>query len=237
MDRDAAIQRLVRLPRRGGPPRAAVPAQCDLYDELKSLWSGGLLSPPAVQRLAAAYCRDERRNGRAPLPEMERLQQIGTEHTRRRVLRALPVSPTTPPIFKLRVPCLPIKSESVRPTFLGTSMMLPTILLEFLYRHNPRKFANFLGNGLANFWGNVRDDDPKLIGHPMLANPAWRTKAIPLVLHGDGVQFTMKGNSLLCVLLARLLCQGWAANNVFLLACWPKACRSYGSVHGPLNDT
>ena len=71
----------------------------------------------------------------------------------------------------------------------------------------------------------------------MLADPQYKHKAIPLLLHGDGVQFTMKGNSLLTVQFMPLLAKGWAWETIWLCATWPKNCRTYSWVHGPHGDT
>ena len=80
--------------------------------------------------------------------------------------------------------------------------MPPNVLLEVLCRHRPEKFREFLGDGLESFWNRVRPDDPRLANNPMVGKADWRRRAIPLVLHGNAMQFTMKQNSLLCIVFS-----------------------------------
>ena len=59
----------------------------------------------------------------------------------------------------------------------------------------------------------------------------WMKKFVPMVLHGDGVRFSMKSNSRVVVSLS-LLSQGFSSQVTFMLWCFAKVCRVYESVHG-----
>ena len=60
---------------------------------------------------------------------------------------------------------------------------------------------DFLGTVLhfkpSLFWANCHPEDPRLRDHPIKAQPDFKNRAHPLVLHGDGAQFTDLGDSLL----------------------------------------
>ena len=76
-------------------------------------------------------------------------------------------------------------------------------------------------------------DDPKFenLGD-MRATPGWKDIFYPIVLHGDGIEFTKKNNNSLLVLSWKsLLAFGfdWA---VMLLTCIPKCCRCMGTKDG-----
>ena len=55
---------------------------------------------------------------------------------------------------------------------------------------------------------------------------------VPVVLHGDGVKFTMKNNSLMVSSMSFLLGQGFSSSHTFLLWVFAKVCKVYASVHG-----
>ena len=62
----------------------------------------------------------------------------------------------------------------------------------------------------SNTLHKVKDDDPRLQNHPMLTEELnWRERVVPLIIHGDGVRFTMKGNSLLTLQWVFLIASAW----------------------------
>ena len=84
----------------------------------------------------------------------------------------------------------------------------------------------------------MRPDDPRLVGHPMLAKDNWKSRAVPLLLHGDGVSFTTGGSNLLAISFGFLLSTcGWSEMSIFLITAVCKAARCYSKVHGPGVDT
>ena len=102
-------------------------------------------------------------------------------------------------------------------------MMLPILLVnelfEFSWERNLDLFHK-LANDVESFWGNVKHDDPRLINNPLTEQPNWKSRAIQLVLHGDGAAFTMKNNSLLAISFGFLLASGWTWRSSFLIACF-----------------
>ena len=78
----------------------------------------------------------------------------------------------------------------------------------------------------------VRDDDPRLVGHPMVQKPNWKKRAVPLCIHGDGARFTQKGNKLLILSVSFLLADGWSWFSIFMMASICTANRCYEKVHG-----
>ena len=65
-----------------------------------------------------------------------------------------------------------------------------------------------LSEGFSNpvaYHIQVRPDDPRLIGHPMLEKPDWKRRAVPLMVWGDGGAFTHAGNPIMFVCLGFLL--------------------------------
>ena len=90
----------------------------------------------------------------------------------------------------------------------------------------------------SNTLHKVKDDDPRLQSHPMLNEKLnWRERAVPLVVHGDGVRCTMKGNSLLTFQWAFLTAAAWDWDSIFYTAGFPKVCRSFEKVPGVGHDT
>eukprot|EP00969_Alexandrium_andersonii_P268379 11860054-Alexandrium_andersonii.AAC.1 len=71
----------------------------------------------------------------------------------------------------------------------------------------------------------------------MLSVPNWRSRAVPLMIHADGVAFTMKSNSLLCVQWCFLMGQGFGWSQKFLITTFPKVCRVNASEFGEGTDT
>ena len=52
----------------------------------------------------------------------------------------------------------------------------------------------------------MRNDDPRLMHHHVQGKRDWKSRAVPITLHGDGVRFSMAGNT--------LLTYQWAVANV-----------------------
>ena len=82
----------------------------------------------------------------------------------------------------------------------------------------------------------VRPDDPRLIGHPMLAKPDWKRRAVPLMIWGDGGAFTRAGNSIMLLCVAFMLMGDLSRESVFPVSLFCKFNRARGSVHGVGND-
>jgi len=242
MDRDAAIGSFLR--NRGGVNQRQAASSTRSTDsnfsfQLRQLWAWGYIQAPVVERLALAQLEDNKNNDVQSEPILEKLANLGGHtHARQKLLRIWQVPNTSPLPIGIRVPCMPFKGNQWVPTFVDTKVMMMNEWLEKIYTHFPEHFQKLLGAGLQDFWFKVKRDDPRLVDHPMLREkPMWKTQAIPFIMHGDGMNFTMKGNSLLCQSIVGLLHKGWSEDNTSLLACFPKNCRTYGSIYGEACDT
>jgi hypothetical protein len=83
----------------------------------------------------------------------------------------------------------------------------------------------------------VRNDDPRMMHHPMRNVPGWMDRAVPITVHGDGVRFSMAGNVLLTYQWAITTAISWGWDSIFYIASFAKVCRSYASIHGEGTDT
>jgi hypothetical protein len=160
-------------------------------------------------------------------PEVCSMASLGTQgmykaNIRRDMHVKFPVSPHIPKPVLARVPVKHVKTKVIN--FTAVPILMVNQVFDFLYLFHRDRFMEFVA-GLQEFWTQVRPDDPKLIDHPMTMREAWRNKAVPLLLHGDGVRFSMKGNVLLCIEWAFLLAKGWSLDTIFLIASFPKICR------------
>eukprot|EP00969_Alexandrium_andersonii_P254660 11256017-Alexandrium_andersonii.AAC.1 len=70
-------------------------------------------------------------------------------------------------------------------------------------------FPEFFGDNLAEFWRNVRPDDPKLALLGDLTNtPGWENTVVPYVIHADAAPVTEKSDQgLVSVNMKGLLCK------------------------------
>ena len=84
----------------------------------------------------------------------------------------------------------------------------------------------------------MRNDDPRMMHHPVQGKRDWKNRAVPITVHGDGVRFSMAGNTLLTYqwAIASVL-TNWGFDSIFHIASWAKVCRAYQQVHGAGNDT
>ena len=74
----------------------------------------------------------------------------------------------------------------------------PHATMATLYEHPQKNIFNERilpdVDELERFW-NAMEDNPQLKDHPVRARRDWKRRAIPLVLHGDGVPLTGLGKS------------------------------------------
>ena len=74
----------------------------------------------------------------------------------------------------------------------------PNATMATLYEHPQKNMFNERilpdVDELERFW-NAMEDNPQLKDHPVRARRDWKRRAIPLVLHGDGVPLTGIGKS------------------------------------------
>ena len=179
-------------------------------------------------------------HGIEPSAKLKRLATCVVQQgkVRKSVLLALKPPPRNPQQHEVRVPCKVLRSTRSL-SFTTIKVYMVNEVVEILYREYPSRFRQmFLGEtGLCEFWSKVKIDDPRLVGHPMVSKPRWMHRAIPIVIHGDGFVFTKNNNSMGAVSFGGVMGSGWSEIACWLMALFPKSCRTYGSVLGVENDT
>ena len=237
-----------RLQRAAAVERLGPGSSSKLVDVLVEFWGWRSISANMLQDIANAACEDFRAwvptdLRLQPPPKWEQLAKLGghgqhPNNVRRDLLRACPVTECVPRAVLINVPCKTTKMNLASlPIDTNIPIMLPSVVLETLWRYHPNLFSKFIGPGLPKFWGTIKDGDPRLWMNPMTRIADWQQKFIPLILHGDGVRFTMRGNNLLCVQFAGLLSVGFSWLDIWHIVNFPKSCRTYATDHGPSNDT
>ena len=156
---------------------------------LVELWSLGLLSATLVQQIAAAS------NKAAYRPQIAALADCGGKgvhrgNIHRDFARKLGMEQTSVP--SPLIATLPMWDAKAKPPKVVVNkfpFMLPHELLAALFENQPAKFQRyFLGSRpLEEFWAIVGPQSLQLNGHPVKDHPNFRSRAIPLKLHGDGV--------------------------------------------------
>ena len=125
----------------------------------------------------------------------------------------------------IAVPCIDPKTSLEEET--TASMFLPHMLFANLAKGYADKFsALFSTECLEQFWkGAEQTGDDRLRGHPITLKKDWRKTAIPIFLHGDGVEFQER-DSLMAWSWGSLLSLFNSLDNHFLIAVFPKSCTS-----------
>ena len=197
--------------------------QSQLANKLLALWSHGLLSATLCQEIAALAMEDG-----AQHDELWQLANCGTYGVHKgnihrdmmaHFCKDLPVSPS----MNVDVPCIDPKTnkESIE----GASIFLPHLQFWSLGLHFPESFHDLfsLAKGdIPSFWDHVEAvGDPALENHPLKKD--WKEKTIPIILHGDGVEFQNR-DSILTWSWAPLLNQKSSLKSHQLVACFPKSC-------------
>ena len=206
-----------------------------LCECLIELWALVLASAPAVQKIAEAAEKELHLAGAQPHRDLSSLASIGHRgeypgNTRRDLLTRHPISTYLPSPLKIRVP---VAESTGDVRHASIPIILPHELFHNLWKNYNSHFIDSLASGLQEFWDSVSPEDPRLQRHPMLVEKeGWRRRAVPIVVHGDGVRFTQYGNNLVSVQLSFLLSSGWGWEQIYLAASFPKSARCFQSVHG-----
>jgi hypothetical protein len=90
------------------------------------------------------------------------------------------------------------------------------------------------GCGPHFFWDQAPPDDPRLAGHPVRDMEGYRERAVPLVLHGDGAQYTTHGDSIKTLQWSILGSQraGSSWDYVFMIIAFVSSCAAKKDVDG-----
>ena len=98
-----------------------------------------------------------------------------------------------------RAPIAPIPMLRYTVQIMGLVFMLPHLWLNHMFTNCRDVFTDTVMSNSINprqFWTEVASRrDPRLQHHPTLEKPGWMDRAIPLMVHGDGVPVTRVGQS------------------------------------------
>ena len=196
-----------------------------LVSRLLLLWGWGLLSAPTVQWLAEGAVQDGINN--AFVQQLATIGHYGLYHgnMRRDLLRMFWPSMKLPKTLRIQIHLK--KPRTTLVTEKGHTMINPLEFVDALFDQYPEVFSAMLGRNTKYFWDQVDPNDPKFDKlADMRARPNWQDKAVPIVLHGDSVQFTTKNkNSLYSIQWKSLLAYGFDLATM-LLSCIPKCIRA-----------
>jgi len=202
-----------------------------LANRLLLLWAEGTLSAVMVQNLAHMAVLDGARH-----EELGALASAGEWGTHSGNCHR-DISARFCKDISLPQACI-VETEAVDPknkqlVQATAGVFLPHEQLHALQDHHQFE-AMFCTKDLEAFWNAIEQTgDPKLTNHPMLQIPQWKSRCIPIYIHGDGVEYHNKETMMVyhwgCLLsVLTTMC------SALLLACFPKSCTSDGTWGPPL---
>lgn len=162
------------------------PPPSALASFLLEQWAWGHMSAPQIQKIAACAEAD----GLAQ-EEIKVLAGLGghgryARNCHPELLRRLQPHALASAIGKVEIP---IKAPQAGFARVQQEFVLPHQLFAALYERHPEKFRErFLGaeGKMTEFWA-AASRHPMLTNHAVLSRRDYRTKGIPISLHGDGV--------------------------------------------------
>ena len=207
---------------RGQPPTHQYDLHSNLVTKLMKLAFAGSISHTAAQEIALAAILDGAKH-----PELAELASAGsfgtyTGNIKRDVMTkwAGNVQIAEPDIIK--VPAMNAKTNEAY--MQEVAFFLPHKLLASLSKYEYFD-AIFKTSCISAFWGAIADDDPRLVA--LFAEMGWTradlTNAIPLFLHGDGVEYTENDSLEVCD-FGPLLGYGDSMGCTFLCFAFPNSC-------------
>ena len=197
--------------------------------ELLRLWSMGLLSAVAVQKLANAALLEGA--GANMLAEMAALGSWGenSSHVHRELVALASRGMKIHEGIVLQVPALNNK-KNPRTVNADFAILPPHLFFHSTAKHHAAHFESIWNfNSIPNFWDSVLPDDPRLANNPMLHVPNYKRSFIPLWVHGDGVEFST--DSMLVFSTGSLLSKSSTMDSSSLIAAWPKSATSKTATH------
>ena len=173
---------------------AQLPETSRLGNFLLDRWSWGLASVQEVQQTADLAIQDMKDFGCPDLPaDLVFLQGLGSggRHANNMHRDLLKKMADESSMCQPTITNIPLKQGSVPHSFL-----LPHEAFSCLYHQHPESFWRLLIPGgqdqLAHFWSRFADH-PALKESPLLSQPNFQKKTVPLNFHGDGVPTAGKG--------------------------------------------
>ena len=185
-------------------------------------WAWGVISSILLQELAAAA---KATFGRGT-PDIDKFASLGAHGSLpnhiNRDLRVHLKDVITPEAYVFQVPFSVKKGTVTQVVWLPCSILLPHEWFALLAKDHP---AILRLDRIKEFWSKHLAHDPKLIGNPILSVDEFRDIFLPLLVHGDGVEFQTR-DSLMVISMRSILTEiGGTATSQLLLAAIPKTCR------------
>ena len=202
-------------------------SQSQLANKLLALWSHGLISASLCQELADLAMQDG-----AQHDELYALASTGNHgmykgNIHRDLMAHFCKDLIMTPSMTVDVPCIDPKTN--KETIEAANIFLPHLQFWSLGLHFPENFHDLfsLAKGIPSFWDQVEAvKDPVLENHPLKKGALkkdWKDKTIPIILHGDGVEYQNR-DSIMVWSWAPLLNQKSSLQSHHLLASFPKSC-------------
>ena len=175
-----------------------------LAELLVRYWAWGFLSPQMVQKIAAAAASDIRRYKDDDLDFYEKLkmlQGLGSEGRHSNNMNAeLRTKLAKDHHFKNCI--LDVKLPLSKPgcsatTFEGQVIILPHAWFSAVFHSYKSAWKEHILPDVAKlnqFWDDM-SGNPQMVGHNVRSVPNFRSRAIPISLHGDGVPVTGVGKA------------------------------------------
>ena len=205
-----------------------------LANKLLSLWAHGVLSAALIREIADLSLHEGAKH-----PSLVALAQTANwgqhpANAHRDVMRTFCSDVQLPKPWLVKVPCVDPKSSLEKEE--EAAIFLPHLVFSHLGEHYPAFFQQFfsLGKGsLEKFWTGVqKTGDDRLHNHPMCLEKHWKSKTIPLFIHGDGVAYQNR-DTILVYSWGSFLGQMNSLKQHWLMGCYPKSC-SLKSTWGPM---
>jgi hypothetical protein len=202
-----------------------------LATKLFLLWSSGDLSAKAVQEIAHCAVLDG-----VTSVEVAKLASLGSwgsnpQNCKRDLTSMLDVSWVPQPQV-IQVPCLDTRPHPAMVVSTDMAVFLPHEWLAAIAARP--EGSELLGTeDVSYFWHNVSQQDPRLLaghGHPVLLREDYKTKCIPLFLHGDGVEYS-ENDSLMCFSTGSILTATTSMSAMFYLSSFVKSVTAHAKKH------
>jgi hypothetical protein len=199
-----------------------------LANFLLQKFAWGFMTPQLIQEIASLaiqdFCNAKAVDG--CLPNLEKLSKIGSsgklDNNMHRDLGQFLQNTMVPQGFRAQ---LPFKNSELQ----EQTILLPHEVFASLYNNYPKAWQSTLlpkEEVLEAFWTS-QADHPNMNGHPIKLRSDYKSKCLPLGLHGDEVPITGKGKiwckSMLTFQWLSLLGSGWGCSRmIWIWACFDK---------------
>ena len=194
-----------------------------MANKLLSLWAHGSLSAKMIRDLADLAIQEG-----ASHPELLALGKAGNwgaqpGNVHMQIMNRFCKNMFFCDNFNVEVACIDPKTS--KETKEDASIFLPHMVFAKLFAHFPTFFNKlFPLADLESFWERaLANGDDRLDGHPMVLEKTWKSKCIPLFVHGDGVEFHSR-DSLMVWSWGPMLSKLSSLENHLLMTAWPKSC-------------